>query len=188
MIGVYPAHIWVVDLAVVNNTLTLSSSRATFAIHNRNVLRLNVESQNEQGFPQSKREMGSPEHSLRRSERVISVLYIEDNAAICDSTTMLLEFHGFSVFASVDRAGALTHLRQGVKPSILLTDYHLNGDKGDDVIKCVREMLAEDIPAIIITGDTTNLSTPESRPHATEIIQKPPAAGELASMIESLAV
>jgi CheY-like chemotaxis protein len=118
----------------------------------------------------------------------ISVLYVEDNLAILDSTSMLLELLGVTVLASPDRTGALAFLQHGLIPDVIVCDYQLANDTGGEVIRTVREALGVAVPAIIMTGDAGRVSLgPETR-ERTEIINKPPDRGQLEALVRQLAI
>lgn len=133
-------------------------------------------------------EVGSQLHDTPTNPPQIVVIYVEDNPAILESTSMLLELEGFDVKCAADRNGALAHVAAGVVPDVIVADYDLaDSEDGVQVIDCIRTRLSEPLPAIIITGDTTKLSGPGSLPGRVELICKPPERGELAAAIRALA-
>ena len=86
------------------------------------------------------------------------VLIVDDEAAIVDATSLLLEMEGFDVVS----AASLDEVKAGIKnmtnaPDLLVTDFHLrNGETGAAVIAAVRERFDSKIPVILLSGDTSN--------------------------------
>jgi len=86
------------------------------------------------------------------------VLIVDDEPAIVDATSMLLELEGFDVSsaASLDEVktiiGDMTNA-----PDLLITDFHLrSGETGLEVISAVRGRFDSNIPVILLSGDTSN--------------------------------
>lgn len=117
----------------------------------------------------------------------ITVLFVEDNRSVREATSMLLSLHGFDVFSAPGRVEALAHLQAGCSPNVILCDYRLVEDNGVRVVSCVRQQIGEDVPAVILTGDTTALRHAGGLPPRTELVHKPPRKGELALIIRALA-
>jgi len=120
------------------------------------------------------------------TDAAVTIVFIEDNSAILDATSMDLEMDGFTVHPSPDRRGALAHVRTGIRPDIIISDYRLVEDNGVDVVKALRSELGEDIPAIFMTGDTSATKIAEARLPACEIVYKPAPPGELARIVQQL--
>lgn len=140
------------------------------------------------------RDMPTPHENPGLSERSaltpapkIKVLFVDDNDGVRNSTTMLLQILGFDVSSASDQSDVAKILEAGVRPDVIVSDFHLAQCTGVDVITAVREALAEESPAIIITGDTSALSSSAAWPFRTEILQKPFKQGVLAELIRSMA-
>lgn len=86
------------------------------------------------------------------------ILIVDDEPAVVDATKMLLEIEGFDVLTAASEREALEAVgRSGQKPDLLITDYHLRGaTTGLDVIRSVRDRVRQDLPAILISGDTSD--------------------------------
>jgi len=85
-----------------------------------------------------------------------NVLLLDDEMAIRDSMSLLLEEKGCHVLAATSCDEVLDKLRQkNFVPDVLIVDYRLQGGKtGIGGIKAITEYFGFDIPALIITGDT----------------------------------
>ncbi|MBM4208220.1 MAG: response regulator [Gammaproteobacteria bacterium] len=48
---------------------------------------------------------------------------------------------------------AIALIRTGLRPDVIVSDYRLQGRNGIDVVKHIRELILDTLPAIIISGD-----------------------------------
>lgn len=82
------------------------------------------------------------------------VLVIEDDADSRTALAGLLRSWGCEVQATADVATSLARLRAGFKPDALVVDLRLpDGASGIDALRDVRALLAEEVPAVMVTGD-----------------------------------
>jgi PAS domain S-box-containing protein len=89
------------------------------------------------------------------------VLIVDDEPAVVDATSLLLEMEGFDVLsaASVDEVKACLD-QISTAPDLLITDYHLRcGETGVAAIRAVRERFDSNVPVILLSGDTSNRIT-----------------------------
>ena len=86
------------------------------------------------------------------------IVVIDDEAQIVESTSSLLQLHGFTVITASGSADAIKKLQYTDKrPDLLLCDFRLLNDTGVEAIGLIQEEFNYDIPAIIITGETSPL-------------------------------
>ncbi|MGI9236572.1 MAG: PAS domain-containing hybrid sensor histidine kinase/response regulator [Woeseiaceae bacterium] len=87
------------------------------------------------------------------------IILIEDDINVADAWGMLLEAEGFRVAmaASATEARALIkHLDE--TPKLLISDFHLlDGSTGVQAVSAIREYFDSDIPAYIVSGDTSKV-------------------------------
>ncbi|MGI9221627.1 MAG: PAS domain S-box protein [Woeseiaceae bacterium] len=87
------------------------------------------------------------------------VILIEDDINVADAWGLLLEAEGYRVAtgASVSEARALVnHLAE--VPALIISDFHLLDDStGAEAVKAIREFYEKEIPAFIVTGDTSKI-------------------------------
>lgn len=98
-----------------------------------------------------------PEAAPSRMRHMV-VVFIEDDVMIIDSMRTYLVGQGCTVVASKTVAdAALECARQHLCPDIIISDYQIDGvPMGVDNIWALREEFNDDeLPAIIITGDTS---------------------------------
>lgn len=101
-----------------------------------------------------------------------TVLLVDDDAAVLDSTSLFLEVSGYRVLVAANAMQGLALAEQEV-PDIIVTDYGLaQRDTGIDLLRNIRSKLRRDIPAIIITGDMSLQRTLAMGPNV-EIVCKP---------------
>ena len=115
------------------------------------------------------------------------ILVTEDEPAVLRATRLLLELEGYQVIATANREQALEHAREHPDIDLLVSDYHLKEDQtGLDVITAVRETLARNIPAILVTGDTSTAIRKLPRDAGLRLASKPIDADELLTLIHEL--
>lgn len=115
------------------------------------------------------------------------VLLIDDDAAIIDATAMLLESEGFEVITALNGDDALEHCKNGVRPDVVVSDYRLPGLSGIEVIRRLREMGSDHLPAVLMTGDTATRKIADANlPHCT-LLHKPVDTERLIDLIHELA-
>lgn len=87
------------------------------------------------------------------------IVLIEDDISVADAWGLLLEAEGYRVAtaASAKDAGALiNHLDD--QPALLISDFHLlDGSTGVEAVSTIREHYETDIPAFIVSGDTSKV-------------------------------
>ena len=84
------------------------------------------------------------------------VVVVDDEAAILDAMRMLLEGWGCTVITASSGAQALERVVDLSRaPDVLVCDYRLPAHvDGISVIESLRAEFNEDIPAMLVTGDT----------------------------------
>ena len=122
----------------------------------------------------------------RRSDRMPIVLLIDDDPSIIDATSMLLEASGMEVHSALNGEDALAQVVAGVRPDVLVTDYRLPGDTGIKVIGRIRQATLADLPAVIMTGDTSAKEIVAANLSNCTVLHKPADTDRLVSLIEDL--
>jgi PAS domain S-box-containing protein len=112
------------------------------------------------------------------------VLLVDDDERIRSAAQILLELEGCRVRAAASLAEALA----GSDPvDLVLADYHLGGgETGVDVIEALRARLGEKLPAVLLTGDTSNGVKEMAAAHSFQIASKPIDSEELFSLLDDL--
>ena len=116
------------------------------------------------------------------------VLVIDDEPQVLQSVRHVLESHGCEVMLAESARDALRVMALADHaPDAILSDYRLRGDlSGIDAIAAIRESLELDVPAVIITGDTSPERLKEVKRTGLELLHKPVSSDELCRVLERL--
>ena len=116
----------------------------------------------------------------------VSILLVEDDAAVRDATRMLLKAEGYRVTA-VDSLAEAMHEVRGKSIDLLVTDYHLaDGETGTQDIAALRATLGVRLKAVLMTGDTSSAVRELPRDSYLRIASKPIKAEELLTLLRAL--
>ena len=87
------------------------------------------------------------------------IVLIEDDVSVADAWGLLLEAEGYRVATASSAKDASTLIRHlHDQPVLLISDFHLlDGSTGVQAIAEIRDYYARDIPAFIISGDTSKV-------------------------------
>ncbi len=119
-------------------------------------------------------------------ERELVILIVDDDPNIVKAMTMLLESTGVMVYSAFNGDEALSHLEAGVWPDLVISDYWLPGYSGVEVIQRVRQATSEDLPSILMTGDTSVKEIEAANLQHCAVLLKSADSDSLLSLIESL--
>jgi signal transduction histidine kinase/CheY-like chemotaxis protein len=113
------------------------------------------------------------------------VLVVDDEKENRDSMSELLQSWNCIVLVVASGEEAVKSLSKNNKPDIILADYRLrNNETGNDVVNKVNALFyGDDIPAIIITGDTAPNRIKEAKTSGYEILHKPVSPDALRLML-----
>jgi signal transduction histidine kinase/CheY-like chemotaxis protein len=116
----------------------------------------------------------------------IRALIIDDDEAICHSLVALFKNWGSEVEAFDCAQAAEDFLLANLewRPNLLISDYRLRENKtGAEAIRQIHGVLGEEIPALIITGDTDPIRIKEAEASGFAIIHKPIKAVRIRTFI-----
>ena len=86
--------------------------------------------------------------------RRLRIALVEDDDRVRDALLQVLEDAGYEPIAAAS-GKALIEALAGRRPDILVSDYRLaDTETGYDVIETSRQIFGENLPALLITGDT----------------------------------
>jgi PAS domain S-box-containing protein len=109
------------------------------------------------------------------------IVLIEDDVNVANAWGMLLEAEGYRVAtaASATEARALiNHLDEA--PSLIVSDFHLlDGSTGVETVTDIREHYGLNIPAFIVTGDTSKIVKEAQTVDNCTLLNKPVNTGRL---------
>lgn len=86
-----------------------------------------------------------------------TILLIEDQDEVLDATVVLLEGWGYTVISAHDLDEIMVKINTNfIYPDVIISDYRLSPPMtGIDVIQHLHAFYEDNIPAVIITGDTS---------------------------------
>jgi CheY-like chemotaxis protein len=117
-----------------------------------------------------------------------TLLHIEDDAAVIKSMAQLCRTIGYETTGVASRASALAALQKGLRPAVLLVDYHLaSPETGTDVAEEVMQWLGYTVPAILLTADLANVEVPWMPGAPLLLASKPMHPGLLVETVEHFA-
>lgn len=119
----------------------------------------------------------------KRSQGV-RIAMVDDNPMVLHALACSLEDAGHTVVAAAS-GGELLGRLGAVAPEITVCDHRLaGGETGFDVIESVRAVFGDDVPAVIITGDTDPKLMRNMARRGIVILHKPIELAELEQRIE----
>jgi signal transduction histidine kinase len=116
------------------------------------------------------------------------VLVIDDEQEILHSMGYLLGSWGCLTITAESTREAVDKLtRTGLQPDLIIADYRLReGRTGAQAIATVRQHCRREVPAMIITGDTSEERLREANASGLYLLHKPVAPGRLRTVMHQL--
>ena len=118
----------------------------------------------------------------------LCVLIIDDELDVLNGMRTLLTQYGCDVALADSSEQALHHIvANSCVPDLIIADYRLRNDQtGDSAIAQVREEVNIDVPAIIVTGDTSPDRLCEALDSGFHLLHKPVVIEDLLTAINTL--
>ena len=114
------------------------------------------------------------------------VLVVDDEVAIVELLAELLADEGHQVQTAYDGRSALSLLRTGLRPAVVITDIMMPGLDGWALYRALRHELPLDEVGVILMSAGRNRPVEFEDPHAT-FITKPFSVYEMLDAIERVA-
>lgn len=98
----------------------------------------------------------------RAADRSVTVLHVEDDAALAGSVSLLLRAGGYRAITAHTADEALDLIApQGLRPDILIVDFNLPGSMdGAELAEEVCRLMGHCIPTILLSGQLANSEMP----------------------------
>ncbi|HUL83088.1 MAG TPA: ATP-binding protein, partial [Gammaproteobacteria bacterium] len=121
--------------------------------------------------------------------RSARVLIVDDERAVAEATSLLLELEGYEVSIASSENEALERALS-CSPDLIVSDYQLRGgETGVRVVKAVRDRMRDVVPVIFVTGDTAKAAIVDSKIANAILLNKPVRADDLVAAVrEGIAV
>jgi CheY-like chemotaxis protein len=116
------------------------------------------------------------------------LLVVEDDPAVLYAMSLFLEACDFEVRTASEGTQALDRLEVGGRlPDLVISDYRLPGGMtGADVIRQLRSAAGIELPAILMTGDTSADRLREAEALGCHLVHKPAGEDDLLPLIREL--
>lgn len=116
------------------------------------------------------------------------VLVIDDELQVLQSMRHMLEGWGCEVLLAESARDALKILAlSDMAPDIIISDYRLAHDlNGVDAVEAIRESVDLQVPAIVVTGDTSPERLKQVKDTGLQLLHKPVRPDELNDVMERL--
>ncbi len=119
------------------------------------------------------RERPAPAAVIRPQRNAGRILLIDDDAAVLDSTALFLQMSGYVVETADGPEAAMAKVAM-MTPDIIITDYGLaRSESGFELLGRLRKALGREVPALVVTGDTSEVRAAEARAVSCELLRKP---------------
>ncbi|WP_211109612.1 response regulator [Azospirillum tabaci] len=116
-----------------------------------------------------------------------TVLLIDDDPLILMALEWLMVEWGFHVVAAGSQEEASEKLGQSYPPALMVVDWRLPGSRtGADAIACIRSLLQQNIPAIIVTGELSNRPMRSVEDCGCLVLQKPVSPAILKAVVDDV--
>jgi CheY-like chemotaxis protein len=114
-----------------------------------------------------------------------SVLIIDDDDDLRESLAEILRDEGYAVEQFGDARHALSAIRRGLRPSLILLDLMMPEMNGWEFrAEQQKDPTLNDIPVVVVTARTTGKNFPRDTLDGIEILRKPFTMAELKSAVE----
>ena len=115
------------------------------------------------------------------------VLLVEDDEGLRFASRRWLTGRGLKVHAASCGAEALAAVDAGFRPKLIISDFHLgNGETGLEVLRRVRAKLGVQVPALMLSGDTSQIMRQITGQEGIRLLNKPADPVEFLAEIRGL--
>lgn len=117
-----------------------------------------------------------------------AVLVVEDDAAVRDALELALGLEGYPIKVAASAAAAeALFASHGAEIDVVVSDFHLGDARnGLELLASLRAMASRDLPAVILSGDTSTLLSSIESVSRVVLLRKPVNARQLIQMLEEL--
>jgi CheY-like chemotaxis protein len=115
------------------------------------------------------------------------VLIVDDDPMVLQAMRGLLESWGYRTITGGSHEAVAAYVAAGPKPDLVIADFHLSGGRtGIDTIAHVRATFGANIPAFLISGDTSPERLQQARAQGYTLLHKPVSPMTLRSLVVKL--
>lgn len=117
------------------------------------------------------------------------ILLVDDSPTILTSMSVILESDGYVTETAANAEDALDKIRNGLNPALVITDYHMPGMHGVQLIQELRTLQPlRFTPMLVLTTESQQEKRDEARKAgATGWLVKPVQADKLLQVVRQVA-
>ena len=117
-----------------------------------------------------------------------TIFLIDDSPTVLMSMEAILHKAGFTIVTAPSGEDAVAQLSKGLKPGLIITDIHMPGMNGIEVIHKVRSMAGfQFVPILVVTTETQQDKRDEARAaKATGWLVKPVQPDDLLKVVKQV--
>jgi two-component system chemotaxis response regulator CheY len=117
-----------------------------------------------------------------------TVFIVDDSMTILMSMEAILRRGGFTVAKAASGDEAMTKLQGGLKPNLIITDIHMPGMNGIELIRKVRGMSGiQFVPILVVTTESQQAKRDEARAaKATGWLVKPVNPDDMMKVVKQI--
>lgn len=117
-----------------------------------------------------------------------TIFLIDDSATILMSMETILGKAGYGIAKASSGEDAVAQLEKGLKPGLIITDIHMPGMNGIELIRKVRSMAGlQFIPILVVTTESQQSKRDEARAaKATGWLVKPVQPDDLLRVVKQI--
>jgi two-component system chemotaxis response regulator CheY len=117
-----------------------------------------------------------------------TVFIVDDSVTILMSMEAILRKGGFTVAKAASGEEAMTKLQGGLKPNLIVTDIHMPGMNGIELIRKVRAMAGNQfVPILVVTTESQQAKRDEARAaKATGWLVKPVKPDDMMKVVKQI--
>jgi len=136
----------------------------------------------------SEERSSAKENTLTDSDDCLLIAIVDDEKIIREGILQLFQMWDYEIVAAASSNDLMGQLDQiGRQPDVLITDYRLADNlTGIDVITALHSKYQQDIPALIVTGDTDQKQIKKMNAGQWHVLHKPVSAAKLRTFLRSV--
>ncbi|MBL8199699.1 MAG: PAS domain S-box protein [Chromatiales bacterium] len=117
-----------------------------------------------------------------------ALLIVEDDAAVRDALELVLSLEGYPTRTADSGPAAMdVFADHGTEIDVVVSDFHLGpGKNGLELLEEMREIAGRDLPAVILSGDTSPVLARIDAVSRVALLRKPVDARQLIARLEEL--
>lgn len=118
----------------------------------------------------------------------VVVAVVDDEEIICSAMSLMLSNIGIEAITGTSTDALIDNIIESDKlPDLIVADYRLSkGQTGDQAIEQLKRALNIDVPALLVTGDTSPISMAHADSSGFDLLHKPIQPNELSTKIKQM--